>query len=413
MSDISVESDTRGRQLRVALVHSVYGSESPSGENQAVLDQAQALRRAGHLVSMVTAHTDELQTTALYRLRAGLTVATGVGRTPLPRLARLRPDVVHVHNLFPNFGRSWVSKWDGPIVATLHNYRPLCAAGTLHRDGALCTRCPDGERWSGLRLGCYRASRAATLPLSWANRRGVSVDPLLRRADRVVVLSERSRDFYVRFGLPESRLSLVPNFAGPADPGRPVESLGYEADDSRRRWLFVGRLSEEKGILQLLRSWPAGELLDVVGSGPLESACRAAAPDGVRLLGTLPHEGLTARMPRYAGLLLPSVCPESAMPLVCQEALAAGVPVLARAGSAAADSVRQDGTGAVYGRDDDLPGALAAARERFPSLRDHCRHVHAARFTARSWTAAMEAVYRQAVVSRVSPWAHDSAGSAC
>ncbi|WP_127360607.1 glycosyltransferase family 4 protein [Actinacidiphila soli] len=413
MPDISVESDSRGRRLHVALVHSVYGSESPSGENQAVLDQAQALRCAGHLVSTVAAHTDELQTTTLYKLRAGLTVATGLGRTPLAQLARLCPDVVHVHNLFPNFGRSWVSKWNGAIVATLHNYRPLCAVGTLHRDGALCTRCPDGERWSGLKLGCYRGSRAATLPLSWANRRGVSADPLLRRADRVVVLSERSRDLYVRFGLPESRLSLVPNFVSLRDPCGPAESAADEPDDTRCRWLFVGRLSEEKGILQLLRNWPAGEPLDVIGSGPLDSACRAVAPRGVRLLGALPHQGLTARMPRYTGLVLPSVCPESAMPLVCQEALAAGLPVLARAGSAAADSVCRDGTGAVYRGDDDLPGALATARERFPLLREHCRHVHAARFTAKSWIRAMDAVYREAVRSWASSWTPDSAEPAC
>lgn len=387
----------------MALVHSFYGSECPSGENQAVLDQAQALRRAGHLVSMVAAHTDELQTMPLYKLRAGLTVATGLGRSPLAQLACLRPDVVHVHNLFPNFGRSWVSKWKGPIVATLHNYRPLCAVGTLYRDGALCTRCPDGDRWAGLSLGCYRGSRTATLPLAWASRHGASADPLLRRADRLVVLSERARDLYQRFGLPERQLSLVPNFVGFQSPGLPAaNSAAGGPHETRCRWLFVGRLSEEKGILQLLRSWPADEPLDVIGSGPLESAC-SPAPSGVRLLGALPHERLLARLPHYTGLVFPSVWPESAMPLVCQEALAAGVPVLALAGSAAADSVRRDGTGAVYEAFDELPRALAAARDRFPTLREHCRQVHAARYTARSWAAAMDVVYREALQSAASP----------
>lgn len=387
------------RRLHVAIVHSFYGSESPSGENQAVLDQAQALRAAGHQVSMVAARTDDLRTSPLYTWRAGLTVTTGRGRSPLVPLARLRPDIVHVHNLFPNFGRSWVEKWPGPIVSTLHNYRPLCAVGTLHRDGALCTRCPDGDRWSGVRLGCYRGSRVATLPVSWANRRGVAADPLLRRADRLVALCERSRDLYVRFGLPEQRIALVPNFAGFRDPRRPVEPAADEPDGTRSHWLYVGRLSEEKGILQLLRSWPAGEALDVIGSGPLESAVRAFASDTVRLIGGLPHGRLLERLPRYTGLVFPSVWPESAMPLVCQEALAAGVPVLALAGSAAGDSVRRDGTGAVFDAFDDMPRALALARDRFTALREHCRQVHAARYTARAWMTAVEVVYQEAIRS--------------
>jgi hypothetical protein len=87
--------------------------------------------------------------------------------------------------------------------------------------------------------------------------------------------------------------------------------------------------------------------------------------------------------------------------------------VLALAGSAAADSVRQDGTGAVYEAFDELPRALAAARDRFPALREHCRQVHAARFTARSWAAAMDVVYREAVQSAANRRTADPAEAAC
>jgi glycosyltransferase involved in cell wall biosynthesis len=389
-------SEPGSRRLNVALVHSFYGNASPSGENQAVLDQARALREAGHLVHTVAAHTDELQSRALHALRSGLAVATGTGRSPLARLRSLHPDVVHVHNLFPNFGRSWALDWDGPVVATVHNYRPMCAGGSLHRDGALCTRCPDGERWAGLRLGCYRDSRAATLPLAWANRRGAPADPLLRRADRLVMLSERSRDLYVRSGLPAHRIVLLPNFV--AVPSRDRRT---DTDDApERRWLFVGRLSEEKGILPLLRRWPEREPLDVIGGGPLESACRAAAPAGVRLLGALGREQVLAVLPRYTGLVFPGTCPESAVPLVCQEALAHGLPVLALAGSAAADAVHRDGTGAVYSRTDHLPAVLADAGRRFPAMRSHCRRTQHRCHTPGSWAAAMVSVYEQAARHR-------------
>src|SRR4051812_31099182 len=72
------------------------------------------------------------------KLGAAFAVASGYGASPLSALSRFKPDVVHVHNLFPNWAWRWLNEWDGPLVATLHNFRPLCAAGTLFRDDHNC-----------------------------------------------------------------------------------------------------------------------------------------------------------------------------------------------------------------------------------------------------------------------------------
>jgi len=52
-------------------------------------------------------------------------------RIPLKTIRRFRPDIVHIHNLFPNFGRRCVEDINVPVVHTVHNYRPLCANGLL------------------------------------------------------------------------------------------------------------------------------------------------------------------------------------------------------------------------------------------------------------------------------------------
>lgn len=381
--------------MNIAVVHSFYASATPSGENQAVTAQLAALRRAGHRVHLVARRTDDLARGRLYPVRAAATVATGRGPSPLAELRRLGPDVVHVHNLFPNFGRAWLRRWPGPLVVTLHNYRPLCAGATLHRSGASCTLCPDGDRWAGLRHGCYRGSRAATAPLAWAGRRGAAGDPLLARADRVVTLSETSRALYLRAGLPAGRTDLVPNFT--EDPGEPPPAPGPGAP-----WVFAGRLTPEKGVLELLRRWPPGRPLDVAGDGPLLAGCRAAAPPGVRFLGALDHAELRRRLPSWTGLVFPSRWAEGA-PLIYPEALAAGLPVLAFPGSAVADAVRAHGTGALTGWDDPLDAALDAAEERFPALRRHCRTVFERHFTEERWTARTEEVYAAAIAARRAP----------
>jgi glycosyltransferase involved in cell wall biosynthesis len=191
----------------------------------------------------------------------------------------------------------------------------------------------------------------------------------------------------------------VPNFVDvPYRPhtGRPDAAPA----DTVSRWLYIGRLSEEKGIVPLLLNWPHSERLDVIGSGPLKSTCRQLGPKNVRLLESMPRKHILDLLPGYTGLIFPSLCFEGAFPLVCQEALATGVPILARAGTSAADRVRREGTGVLYNTADDLPRALRDARTVFPGLREHCRRVYAERYTASTWSAAMSAVYRQAVNHR-------------
>ncbi len=134
--------------MRIALVHSFYHPRVPGGENSVVRDEAEALEAAGHEVLVVGAHTEDLENGPSYQLGSAYSVASGRGRSPIRKLEVWQPDVTHVHNTFPNFGRNWASDWGGPLVHTLHNFRPLCARAVLYRDGSHAL-CPDGEQMGG------------------------------------------------------------------------------------------------------------------------------------------------------------------------------------------------------------------------------------------------------------------------
>ncbi|MGH3611018.1 MAG: glycosyltransferase family 4 protein [Pseudonocardia sp.] len=375
--------------MRVAVVHSFYRSGVPSGENVVVDAQIRALEGAGHDVLLVAQHSDERLRRRTYPLEAAATTVTGLGPDPVGALVAFRPDVVHVHNLFPNFGTRWLPDWPGRLVATLHNFRPMCAAGTLCRDGEICTRCGDGDPWAAVRYRCYRGSRVATLPLAWRNRGGVSRDAVVRRADALVVISDRARDVYTAAGVPADRLHVVPNFVDPPpDPvGRP---------DSQDRWLFVGRLSAEKGLAELLKVWPRGEYLDVIGDGPDRAGLMATAPAGVRFLGQLPHDEVRTRMPGHLGLVFPSVWFEAGPPQVYIEALAAGLPTLAIDGNGTSDDIVRHGLGIVVGRKPTIghiAAALDALRTARPELSPRCRESYGSRFRSDGWLATIERVY--------------------
>lgn len=367
--------------LRIAVVHSFYSSRQPSGENVVVDLQVAALKRAGHDVLLVGRSTDVLEKAATYPIRAGLRAATGSGDSPLAEIEAHRPDVVHVHNLFPNFGRRWVEKLDTPLVTTLHNYRPICPAGTLQRDGATCTLCPDTKSARHAVIhACFKDSRAQTLPVALGTR--FADDPLLRAADRIVTLNDDMSATYAGYGVPVERLVTVPNFV------KPQPKSGRQPGGE---WLFVGRLSHEKGIIELLKHWPEDRRLIVVGAGPQEHEAHALAGPNVSFLGQLPHADVAARMVSSRGLVFPSLWPEG-LPTVYLEALAAGLPVLAWPQSIVGTLVARDRTGIVT--EGDLGAELDRAEHEFPALEDHCRTVFDRLYSEQAWVRAITDVYR-------------------
>jgi glycosyltransferase involved in cell wall biosynthesis len=369
--------------LRVAVVHSFYSSRQPSGENAQVHAEVAALRRAGVDVRLVAARTDDLEGEPFYRLRSATRVATGRGRTPRAALDAFRPDLVHVHNLFPNFGRRWVEDVDVPVVATLHNFRTVCASGDLVRDGHLCTDCPDGRPWSAVRHRCYRGSVAATLPLALALWRGPRADPLLARADRVLCLSPRQRRMLVDAGLPAERLLDWTNFLPDALVPPPTPAT---FDGAGPTALFVGRLAAEKGGLELVRSWPASTALHVVGDGPQADEVQAAsAGKDVRVTPQLARDDVLALMRRSGALVIPSAWPEC-LPLVFLEALACGLPVVVRRTCDLAAWVERQGLGTVVDDVADMAeAATALARGDRRAVAARCRRAFEEHFTEAAW----------------------------
>lgn len=367
--------------MRIALVHSYYSSRVPSGENSVVDAQVDVLRASGHEVRVLAQSTDQRLRRRSYPVEAALTAATGFGPSPLDELHEFAPDVLHVHNLFPNFGRRWLRTWKGPLVATLHNYRPLCPAATLFRDGGVCTDCPNsGSTRPAVRHRCFHRSSLATVPVALGTR--FANDPVLQRADVLTTLSSGMSEVYAEHGVPAEKLVVLDNFVAdaPAGPGGD-------------HWLFAGRIERDKGLHPLIERWPAGHRLVVAGAED-ESDPLPRHPD-VELLGRVPHDELIDLMGRSIGLVFPSVWLEG-LALVCLEALSVGTPVLTFDDIPAGRSVSELGVGLAGGRTD-LPALLQRATESFPALRDHCRGVHAARFTPAAWLRDVEAIYARAM----------------
>jgi glycosyltransferase involved in cell wall biosynthesis len=380
--------------MRIAVVHSYYSSSLPSGENIAVNLQVDALRAAGHDVLLASRSTDELARHRGYSLRAAATVATGRGPSPLPQVAAFRPDVVHVHNLFPNFGTSWIPQCPAPIVATLHNFRALCSAGTLWRDGHDCEECLTAGSLRAVVHRCYRTSSLATVPPAVASRDRGRANPILSHATSLVALAPRSASTFAR-ARPDltDRLRVVPNFA--LDEGLAA------APRADAPWLFVGRLEAGKGVDGLVGTWPATEKLIVVGNGPLEAELRrAAAAKPITFLGQVHHDRIGRLLAECRALVFPSRWHESAPALTYVEALAAGRPTLAIGTNTVADDVAVAQSGVAIPGLAALADGMAELSARLPETAMAARTRFDEQFSEPSWLRRITALYDGATVPR-------------
>lgn len=376
-------------------MHSFYSSATPSGENAVVMDQLRMLEEAGHEVLLVGRHTDD--NGPADTVRAAVSVATGAGPDPTEQLARFAPDVVHVHNLFPNFGTRWLARWRGPIVATLHNYRPMCANGLFLRDDRNCTLCPDAGVHNAVKHRCYRGSVVATLPLAIRNRRGLLHDAVVARADRVIVLSPRSYDIYRTYGVPLDRLRLIPNglWGGAVEEPLALTRLARPGSG----WVSVGRLAPEKGFVDLMRWWPRGERLTVFGDGPQRREVEVAAGPDVTVAGQLTPSEIRSRFREYEGAVFGGTAWEGGIPMTVLESLAMGTPIVARAGGAAAMAVEHFGCGVVYNTPGELARALQDIRANRSVYRTAALIAFRAHFRADTWLGHLVDLYGD-VVSR-------------
>ena len=372
--------------LRVAIVHSFYDSRQPSGENTQVEAERHALAQAGAEVRLFGASTDERGSERFYRARAAMRVATHRGASALDAVDHFQPHIVHVHNLFPNLGRRWVAALDVPVVVSLHNFRFVCAAATLFRDGGVCTDCPDGHPWAAVRHRCYRGSVAATLPLVLGNRGGPTSDPVIRRADRLLCIFPRQRLILEKAGVASDRIVPWHNFL--PDSLAPPDRYATARDGC----LYVGRLTAEKGVADLVSRWSGDMPLTVIGEGPLRTEVEMLARGrNVVVLGPTPRSRVIDLLRRSVALALPSLWPE-AMPLIAIEALACGVPIIARAETASAEPILEDEIGMVVPDAAAFPAAAARLAVE-PDISERCRKVFETRYTEAGWVRRITELY--------------------
>lgn len=389
--------------MKVLLVHNSY--QQPGGEDVVFDLERQILEGTGHEVLTYCRSNWEIQAHSAVRRLAfskDLVWSTSSRHEIAALLERAKPDLVHVHNTFVMISPSIYSACKAahiPVVQTLHNYRLLCPASGLYRDGKVCEECIDHTLWRAVQHGCYHDSRTATagvaLMLAWHRRLGTWNDSV----NFYIAPTQFARQKLIRGGLPEKKIVVKPNFVHP-DPGVQDEKGEYV--------LFAGRLSPEKGVRTVLAAWKHLRQhipLKFIGSGPqraeLELSVVEQGLSDVSLQGSLSHDGTLSAIKRARFLLSASELYET-FGIVAVEAFACGVPVIAPRLGTMAEIVEDGHTGLHFtpGDPEDLAAKVEwawAHPKEMEAMGRAARSEYEAKYTAeRNYQILME-IYQRAV----------------
>lgn len=310
--------------MKILIIHTQYKFQG--GEDSVVMDEMNLLQSNGIEVHKLSFKNEG--NTLLKVLQMPFNISAYLKTKKKIKL--FKPDIVHIHNL--HFAASTsvifaVKKLNVACVFTLHNYRLICPSATLFYNGNIfLASLKSNFPWSAVSKGVYNNSKLLTFWLGfsiWLNRKL----KVLSLVDRFILLTEDSKKIIANSNLNinPDKISIKPNF---------TSNLPINTFDKRVRgnhFLYIGRLSKEKGIdllLDAFKSLPYS--LKIIGDGPLKNSVISFAKNNANVdyLGFQDKETIATELLKCTALVFPSIWFET-FGLTIIEAFANSTPVIA------------------------------------------------------------------------------------
>ena len=336
--------------MRILIVHNHY--TIPGGEDEVVDSESRLLKEKGHTVLVYTCNNRDLDSWSWFRKSRFVfkeAFWSEYFHQDLTRKIRqFKPNIIHVHNPFYLLSPSVYDacyREKVPVVQTLHNYRFLCPAGTLFRNGHPCHDCIHQGLKQAVLHSCWQHSMPKTFFLSQVLRSYRHLKMPQDFVSRFIVPSAFTKSIFVQAGWPENRIIVKPNIIFPYKGEQPPEEHFV---------LFAGALYDYKGIGTLLKVWGKGQgpcILKMVGDGPLKHKVISHLNDRLEYLGRLPANQVRELMARAMAVVVPSLCYET-FSRVIAEAYSCGTPVIASNLGALRELVIDQQTGLLFTPDD-------------------------------------------------------------
>ncbi|NWK49277.1 glycosyltransferase family 4 protein [Acinetobacter sp. SwsAc7] len=382
--------------MRILILHNEY--QQYGGEDTVVKNEVKLLQDAGHSV-----YVEIISNHQINGVWSKLSAALGLVFSWKSYFAvkkiiqEAKPDVVHVHNFFPLWSPSIFyacKSLKTPVILTLHNYRTLCPTALLMHDGKVTEKSIIHGPWWAVSKKVYRGSFGGTFLLSLMISVHKYLDTWNKQVSKFIVLTNFAKNKFSQAGFLDNNIIIKPNF------------VDIDFDQNQKKiesmFLFVGRLSEEKGIHTLKKSIEenASFKVTVVGTGPQQAEL---FHPNFQHLGKQELQIVFQQMQKHMVLVMPSIWYEG-FPMTLVEAYANGLPVIASRIGALEELVDHGVTGLLFDVGD--PESLAQAMQwaldhpqEMYQMGINARKKYEQSYTAQNNLQQLEDIYMDAIQS--------------
>lgn len=240
------------------------------------------------------------------------------------------PDVVHINLVHRHITLSIVraiKKYNIPIVFTIHDLNCVCPNHEMLSHGKVCEKCLHGNYINCIKNKCVKDSTAKST-LAAVEAMNYKRMKIYNDIDLYITPSYFYKKKLEESGIINSTIIHMKNFL-------PTDTI-YSSDNPDKGYLlYFGRISEEKGILTLIKAVEKLENnipLYILGTGPIEDEVKAyiaqhKLSDKVKMFGFKSGDELKKFVAEAKCIILPSEWYENG-PYAIMEAMSQGKPVI-------------------------------------------------------------------------------------
>ncbi|HTF30935.1 MAG TPA: glycosyltransferase family 4 protein [Flavitalea sp.] len=317
--------------MKILFIHNKY-LLSAGGEDTTVDAEVKLLLSYGHNVRVLLFDNDRMGKGIPTKVKAGFESIYNPTSSKIVRkeIKAFAPDVVHIHNFYFTASPSVIiaaHRLGVPVVMTIQNYRLICANCLLLRNNTICELCVHHTfPWYGVAYKCYHDSAIQSAVVGSIGAIHKLIGTWQNKVDRYIAPAEfiKSKLIDSSLRLPPAKVEVKRNF---------VEAPGIGSQNEREDFfLFIGRLSKEKGVYTLLKCFNDLQHIKLIiaGDGPEREALSLEFGhlSNVQFRGHLAKPELMQLLKTCKASIFPSIWYEG-LPLSIIEALATGTPVIA------------------------------------------------------------------------------------
>lgn len=242
-------------------------------------------------------------------------------------IKKSKPDIAHIHNIFPIISPSIyyiLKKNHIPIVQTMHNYRFYCSNGLGIKNNQLCDRCLELS-FKNIFQTCsekkvYDLSLKAIIYFMRKFK-------IFNKISFFIAPSEFMKNSLIKFNISEEKIILKRNSIN--IPEYQLQNTGKKGN----YFTFIGRLSEEKGIMDLIEVFKDLKYINlkIFGDGSLKDKISIILKQeklkNIELMGFITGNLKFDYIFGSLSNIIPSICNEVS-PVVLAESLKLGIPVI-------------------------------------------------------------------------------------